>query len=261
MAAKDKKKKSAVIGICLTAGAIILGIGIFRKEDICKIMQNSIYAQSHERKTLQTDDQSTDTVHNDSGSQKDTAKGSNDLLTLINYRYPIPENWEVDLVDLQNGHQIDKRAYPSLQAMLDDARADGMDPLICSSYRSREKQERLYNDKLNRCLREGYGEEEAKKEAARWVAPPNTSEHQSGLAVDIVSVGNQNLDESQVNTATQQWLMQNSWRYGFILRYPTDKSEITHIGYEPWHYRYVGKEAAKEIYEQKICLEEYLAMD
>ncbi|MCB6367700.1 M15 family metallopeptidase, partial [Intestinibacillus massiliensis] len=94
--------------------------------------------------------------------------------------------------------------------------------------------------------------------AAVWVAVPGTSEHQLGLAVDLVSLSNQNLNHSQENTALQKWLMKNSWKYGFILRYPSDKSSITGIGYEPWHYRYVGKKAAKAIYEQGVCLEEYL---
>lgn len=90
------------------------------------------------------------------------------------------------------------------------------------------------------------------------MAVPGTSEHQLGLALDIVDISNQTLDESQENTPVQKWLMNNSWRYGFILRYPTDKSDITGISYEPWHYRYVGKKAAKEIYDAQICLEEYL---
>ena len=89
--------------------------------------------------------------------------------------------------------------------------------------------------------------------------PPGTSEHQAGLAVDIVSVEYQVLDEGQEDTPLQQWLMAHCWEYGFILRYPTDKSDLTGVGYEPWHYRYVGEEAAKAVTEQGICLEEYLA--
>ena len=81
----------------------------------------------------------------------------------------------------------------------------------------------------------------------------------NGWAVDIVDLDHQLLDESQEQTAVQQWLMTNSWRYGFILRYPTAKTETTGIIYEPWHYRYVGQEAAAEIYQQGVCLEEYIA--
>ena len=88
------------------------------------------------------------------------------------------------------------------------------------------------------------------------MAVPGTSEHQLGLAVDIVDVNQQVLEEEQEDTPTQQWLLANSWKYGFILRYPENKSSITGITYEPWHYRYVGRQAAQEIYSQGICLEE-----
>ena len=90
------------------------------------------------------------------------------------------------------------------------------------------------------------------------MAKPGTSEHQVGLALDIVSSEYQELDEAQMETEDQKWLMENSWKYGFILRYPMDKSEITGIIFEPWHYRYVGKKAAKEITEQNLTLEEYV---
>ncbi len=101
-------------------------------------------------------------------------------------------------------------------------------------------------------------ESRAKEEAFHTVAKPGTSEHHLGLAVDIVDGNHQLLDETQEHTAVQQWLMDNSWKYGFILRYPTGKSEITGIIYEPWHYRYVGVKAAGEIHRNGLCLEEYL---
>ena len=104
----------------------------------------------------------------------------------------------------------------------------------------------------------GMNEELARIAAAREVAAPGTSEHQLGLSVDIIDSEYTVLDEAQANTPTQQWLMKNSWRYGFILRYPEGKSEITGIIYEPWHYRYVGKEAKEDIYESGLCLEEWL---
>lgn len=98
----------------------------------------------------------------------------------------------------------------------------------------------------------------APEEAGKVVAVPGTSEHQLGLAVDIVDTNYQILDEAQENTAVQKWLMEHSWEYGFILRYPSDKGHITGIIYEPWHYRYVGREAAREMYEQGLCMEEYV---
>jgi len=179
-------------------------------------------------------------------------------LMLVNKSNPIPNDFSVDLIQLKNGHSIDKRAYPDLQAMMDDARTAGLVPLICSSYRTMEKQTSLYDRQVRKYQDQGYSEEEAKEEAGKWVAVPGTSEHQAGLAVDIVSENYQSLDKQQESTAEQLWLMENCHKYGFILRYPEDKGEITGIGYEPWHYRYVGKEAAGEIKEKGICLEEYL---
>lgn len=181
-------------------------------------------------------------------------------LTLVNWDHPLPENYAApELVQLRNNQAIDARAYPDLQNMMDAARAEGLQPLICSSYRTFEDQEKLYQEEERRELQRGYPENEAEERAALWVARPGTSEHEMGLAVDIVDVNYQILDQRQENTAVQHWLMEHCWEYGFILRYPTDKSAITHIGYEPWHYRYVGRQAAKAITESGLCLEEYLS--
>lgn len=182
-------------------------------------------------------------------------------LVLVNPWNKVPDHHQITRTELKNGHSVDERCYPDLQKMMDDCRADGLAPLICSSYRTQEEQEQLFQNQINRYIDAGYTEQEAKTEAGKVVAVPGTSEHQLGLAVDIVDVNNQNLNETQEDTQVQQWLMENSWKYGFILRYPADKSEITGIIYEPWHYRYVGKEAAASIYEQDICLEEYLELD
>lgn len=142
--------------------------------------------------------------------------------------------------------------------MMNDARKNGLSPLICSSYRTYEKQSELYNEKVDYYKGLGYSEEESLKKAANWVAAPGTSEHQLGLAVDIVSLNYQMLNDDQENTKEQKWLMEHCHEYGFILRYPKDKIDITQVGYEPWHYRYVGYDAAKEITEKGLCLEEYL---
>ena len=180
-------------------------------------------------------------------------------LLLVNAEHPLPENFHVpELTALRGGHAIDSRAYPALQQMMDDCRAAGLEPTICSSYRSRDKQEELFEKKLDTLLQQGYLPEAAESEAARWVARPGTSEHETALAVDIVDKDYQLLDQQQEQTPVQQWLMTHCAEYGFILRYPTDKSDLTGIGYEPWHYRYVGRAAAAEIMEQHLCLEEYL---
>lgn len=179
-------------------------------------------------------------------------------LILVNQWNKLPDHYDVKVTYLDNGHAIDERAYPDLMNMLNDCRADGLNPLICSSYRTMEKQQELFSNKINEYLSYGYSQEQAEQKAGELVAIPGTSEHQLGLALDIVDISYQILDEKQENTDVQKWLMNNSYKYGFILRYPTDKSSITGISYEPWHYRYVGKEAAKKIYESQICLEEYL---
>lgn len=186
------------------------------------------------------------------------ARGAAWNLLLVNPWNELPEGFSVELRELGDGEAVDERAYPDLQAMLDDARAEGLSPIVCSSYRTREKQQELFVRRVGRLTAAGYSEQDAVTEAGKWVAVPGTSEHQTGLALDIISSSYQVLDRDQENTAEQRWLMENSYKYGFILRYPSDKSEITGINYEPWHYRYVGKEAAKEIYEKGLCLEEYL---
>ena len=182
-----------------------------------------------------------------------------DLLLLVNPWTPLPEDFVPgELVPVQNDQAVDARAYPDLQDMLQDMSQAGLSPLICSSYRSQERQQELYDNKVQRVMAEGVSREAAQAEAARWVARPGTSEHQTGLAVDIVSLSNQMLDETQESTPEFQWLAENAWKYGFILRYPNDKSEKTGIAYEPWHFRFVGKEAAEEIHDLGLCLEEYL---
>ena len=179
-------------------------------------------------------------------------------LLLVNPWNALPEDYEVELATLSNGLQVDARIYDDLSDMLTDCRAAGLSPIVCSAYRTEATQTRLYNNKVARVRASGVPEDQVEAEAARWVARPGTSEHQTGLALDIVAASYQILDEKQEDTAEQQWLMENSWKYGFILRYPSEKSDITGIGYEPWHYRYVGKAAAAEIYRTGVCLEEYL---
>lgn len=179
-------------------------------------------------------------------------------LTLVNQWNPLSRDNTFTPEKLSNGLAVDQRCYPDLQTMMDACRVAGLSPVICSAYRSYEKQEELYWNKVDYLLAQGYAQTDAEEEAGREVARPGTSEHQLGLAVDIVDLDNQNLDETQEDTAVQQWLMAHSWEYGFILRYPGGKSEITGIIYEPWHYRYVGHEDAERIHSLGVCLEEYL---
>ena len=178
-------------------------------------------------------------------------------------RHFIPEGYTVELTAINKDYQVATVAYDDYLDMMRDCENAGHQPIVCSAYRTQEYQQGLYDRKIQRLLDDkdnDYTEEEAKIVAARSVAVPGTSEHQLGLALDIIDARNWRLDESQADMPTQQWLMENSWRYGWILRYPNAKSSITGIIYEPWHYRYVGREIAAEIHKLDLCLEEYLQM-
>ncbi len=176
---------------------------------------------------------------------------------LVNPWNKKPSGYSVKLSYVR-GYQVDSRCASQLKKMLSACEKAGHEPLIISGYRSNSTQKYLYDRQVQRCISWGYSYSAAKKKAATSVAPPGTSEHQTGLAVDIVDMDYQALVNSQANTNTQKWLMKNCWKYGFILRYPKGTTAITGIIYEPWHYRYVGKTLAKEIHEAGITLEEYL---
>ena len=175
-------------------------------------------------------------------------------LLLVNPWNAVPDNYSVVLMELRNGYLIDERIYPDLQQMFDDARASGIHPLIVSAYRTQEKQEALFQEKVSSYISAGYARPEAEEKAGTWVAKPGFSEHQTGLAIDINA-------ENGSSDTMYQWLSENSYKYGFILRYPQNKTNITGISYEPWHFRYVGKTAANYIYENNLTLEEYLSIN
>ena len=186
-----------------------------------------------------------------------------ELLTLVNPWHPMEEGYEPELKQVTWGYDDDqymdaRAADAAWQMMLDCAEA-GNAPFLCSGYRTMEKQENLFNNKLAKLINEeGVDPAEAPAIAAMSVAVPGTSEHQLGLAADIIDYNYPYLNEEQENMPTQKWLMEHCWDYGFILRYPNDKSDVTGIIYEPWHYRYVGVEAAREIRDLGLTLEEYL---
>lgn len=190
---------------------------------------------------------------------EETSKEEAWKLTLVNKWNPMEEGYKPAVAEIENNYYFDARAVGYLQEMLAAGRREGLDFWVCSAYRTVEKQTDLFEDKVRRVTAEtGLTGDAAREKAGTEVAFPGTSEHNLGLAVDIVARDYQILDEKQARTEEAQWLKENCWKYGFILRYPTDKTEETGIIFEPWHYRYVGEKAAKEIMEQGICLEEYL---
>lgn len=184
----------------------------------------------------------------------DTEESTWSLILVNKWNY-IPDNYKVELTELKNGESVDKRIYPALQKMFDDARKDHVYPVAASGYRTAEKQQELMDEKIAAYESEGYSADEAKSKAEAWVAIPGTSEHQLGLSVDINADGIRSTGDD-----VYEWLHENSYKYGFIYRYPENKTDITGVINEPWHYRYVGTDAAAKIHELDICLEEYLEL-
>lgn len=179
-------------------------------------------------------------------------------LILVNETHPLDIAYVPELEEIEPECSVDKRIAEEARQMLSDARAEGLNMYICSAYRSYERQRDVFNSTMEDWIAKEYSPLEAYEETKKSVAVPGTSEHATGLALDIISMEYGELDEKQAETAEAQWLAANCWKYGFILRYPPEKVDVTGIIYEPWHYRYVGKEAAEEIMEQGITLEEYL---
>ena len=175
------------------------------------------------------------------------------LLTLVNAAHPLPERQNREYTLLDDGQMVDQRCAGDLQLMLADCRAAGGEPVIARALVTRAEQADLFAAELAVQLARGLEEEQARAAAARAVPPPGQSEHELGLAVDL-------RDEGDTAELTQRWLAENSWRYGFILRYPEGKSEITGRDGNPWHFRYVGQEAARQIVELDITLEEYIEL-
>ncbi len=182
-------------------------------------------------------------------------------ILLVNRDNPLPKGYIVNLLTLPDGvNRAAEDAYKPLCDMLAAGRKEGLTFEICSSYRDVERQQELFNEDIDILMRQGYTYWDAYEEVAKETMPPGCSEHSTGLAFDIVSLGYQMLDEGQEKTAENKWLQEHCAEYGFILRYPKGKEEITAINYEAWHYRYVGVEVAKYIMEQGITLEEYLEL-
>ena len=167
-------------------------------------------------------------------------------LLLVNNDKAIPDDFTVETAETESGYEVDARVKEPLENMLAGCREAGYSPQIISAFRSHETQQYLYDTTANK----------------NDTAIPGHSEHECGLAIDIIDTASSGwadpLIDEQEDLPAQKWLMENCQNYGFILRYPKDKEDITQIIYEPWHYRYVGVEHAKKIMEEGICLEEHI---
>lgn len=176
-------------------------------------------------------------------------------LTLVNYENKMPDDYEVQLENIDQSRKFDSRAIGYLNNMIKDMKADGATNIWPqSTYRSIELQEELYNNKVQYFRNIGKSEQEAKALTEKVINKPGYSDHNLGLAVDFNYV-----KESFKDTREYAWLLGNAEEYGFILRYPKGKEDITKVSYEPWHWRFVGIEHAKEMNDLGMCLEEYIA--
>ena len=182
-------------------------------------------------------------------------------MILVNAINPLAEDYALNLTSYNEYYQVDARILEPLNAMMKAAANDGVSIYPCSAYRTRERSAYLYEQQVQKFLNQGYSDEDAKVLASHWVAPPGTSEHHTGLALDFVSNESTELNKSFADTKAAKWLLENAESYGFILRYPEGKEDITGIVFEPWHYRFVGVETAAYIMQKGLTFEEYLGAE
>lgn len=175
---------------------------------------------------------------------------------LVNKDNQIEDSFDIETVTY-GGYKVDKKILDSLKDMFAAAKAEGYNLTMASGYRTKSDQVFLYNRKINQYKNMGYSADEAASLASLYVTPPNTSEHQTGLAVDILSSTHPKMNLDFGNTKEAEWLKAHCQEFGFILRYPEGKEDITMINFEPWHFRYVGVEAAEYITESNLTLEEF----
>lgn len=234
----------------------------------CKTVESESVKQEKQLRQLQAEltDVREQTKEAVTGQVTETAEGEKPCfdtgsweLLLVNDIHPLPEWFSVALGETENGHQVDKRIIEELEQMLHDGRQQGMALMICSSFRNEERQLELFQNDIGKYQGLGRTYKEAFFKSKRRTALPGASEHQTGLAVDIVGERYQSLDDGQAETPEAKWLAENCYKYGFVLRYPQGKSNYTGIDYESWHFRFVGKEAAAYMTENHLVLEEFLA--
>ena len=247
-----------VVLVALILLFILVGIPLF-------ILQNKLIKTSSEENVIanagETDSNSSNNntsnsteTNNPTDNTSNTTQVDDWRIRLANYDNLLPEDFEVDLANIDETRQFDARAIDYLTDMLNDMRKDGIVNIwVQSAYRSVARQKELYDNKMNEYLEEGKTQEEAQKLTEEYINKPGSSDHNLGLAVDFNYV-----DNSFTKTDAYKWLLKNAENYGFILRYPKDKEDITKIEYESWHWRYVGEEHAKKMNELDMCLEEYV---
>lgn len=249
---KKQKFKYRLLGVTVVVLAGAVSFYWRKTEPYEEKAGNWIGAVSRYAERLQSD-----AGHYDASGQENTE--AEPLLILVNKEHPLPEHYTVELHQLKNGaSSVAACMYDALAAMLSDGTDAGGSFVVASAYRDAAYQQQLLEEDVAASMAAGLSWEEAYEKETKETMPPGCSEHATGLAVDLVALDYQILDEQQAATMENCWLLEHCSEYGFILRYPKGKEEITGIDYEPWHFRYVGETAAKEIMDRGITLEEYL---
>ncbi len=184
-------------------------------------------------------------------------ENNKDFLLLVNASNPLEEGYTFEHHTLNCGEDIDERCYQDFLNMSNDVNAAGMYYGVVSAYRSRERQQESITSSVQAYMEQGMTEEEAYNKTYETILPVGYSEHETGLALDLVPQGESVLSLELEDEPIIQWFTANSYKYGFILRYPADKVDVTGISYEPWHFRYVGIEAATFLHNNNLTLEEF----
>ena len=254
----NKKKVIAVIGLFILIVLLIRKGTKHNKTVETTAKTNSVIESVNNSTNTKTEEIQTNTIENNQTENKpmETTKKKIDdwRLTLANYENLLPENFTVKVSNIDNTRQFDSRAIGELNDMMNAMKKDGVTNVwVQSAYRSVARQKELYDNSVKKYLQQGKTQEEAEKLTDEYINKPGSSDHNLGLAVDFNYVDNkfEKLDGFK-------WLKKNAENYGFVLRYPKDKEDITKIAYESWHWRYVGVEHAKKMNDLNMCLEEYI---
>lgn len=253
----------AIVGILLGS----IAFGTLTNDKVSKVTEEKDIEISKLKRQIQTlrgtsADGATDEDSEDSegGNRPVTAedmRGADWSTFLINSDHRLDTSYVPDLGTIETDRQVDARIVEAATAMLAQGRSEGLNLYVYSAYRDPATQEEVFNNSVGERMNSGQTLIQAYQATCEQVALPGESEHASGLALDIGAPGYDDLDERQNDTAEAKWLIEHCADYGFILRYPPEKADITGILYEPWHFRYVGVELAKELTERGITLEEY----
>ena len=254
----NKKKVIAVIGLFILIVLLIRKGTKHNKTVETTAKTNSVIESVNNSTNTKTEEIQTNTIENNQTENKpmETTKKKIDdwRLTLANYENLLSENFTVKVSNIDNTRQFDSRAIGELNDMMNAMKKDGVTNVwVQSAYRSVARQKELYDNSVKKYLQQGKTQEEAEKLTDEYINKPGSSDHNLGLAVDFNYVDNkfEKLDGFK-------WLKKNAENYGFVLRYPKDKEDITKIAYESWHWRYVGVEHAKKMNDLNMCLEEYI---